>query len=103
MIVMVCAAPAGAPFYSDPHRGLAALTPGYYLSPLRGLKNYAASGVSPALPAGGTILSLKLEKYPGMRPAAVESVCITRDALHPVQSAPKVPTQTCALPIVDEE
>ena len=50
MIVMVCIAPAGAPLYSDPYRGFAALTPGYYLSPLRGFKNYAALGEMPAIP-----------------------------------------------------
>ncbi len=50
MFVMVCVAPAGAPFYSDPYRGFAALTPGYFLSPLRGFKKYAALGVPPPLP-----------------------------------------------------
>jgi len=49
IIAMACVAPAGAPFYSDPYRGFAALTPGYFLSPLRGFKKYAALGVSPAL------------------------------------------------------
>ena len=36
MIAMVCVAPAGVPFYSDPYRGFAALTPGYALAPLQG-------------------------------------------------------------------
>ncbi len=40
--------PFRAPFFSDPYRGFAALTSGYYLSPLRCFKNYAALGVSPA-------------------------------------------------------
>ena len=44
IIAMACVAPAGAPFYSDPYRGFAALTPGYFLSPLRGFKKYAALG-----------------------------------------------------------
>ena len=49
MIVMVCVAPAGAPFFSDPYRGFAALTPGYFPSPLRGCKKYAALGATPAI------------------------------------------------------
>jgi hypothetical protein len=47
---MACFAPAGALSSLIPYQGFAALTPGYYLSPLRGFKNYAALGETPALP-----------------------------------------------------
>ena len=50
-IVMVCFAPAGAPFYTDPYRGFAALAPGYFPSPLRGCKKYAAFAVTAAKPS----------------------------------------------------